>query len=136
MSAEQVAEHYGPLIVEMLTEVRAELVKRDCGASEPSELHDDEYRWEMTVYEPKSERTLAWYVIEIEEAAAYGESGGINFSLTVTGDDSRILGMWIPWNYTDNVWVEGAANIARRWREFAKVSRVALAWLASDEIPQ
>lgn len=113
--SEQVEATYGERALALLEKIRSLLNEGDFIADKPEPMHSDDYRWNMTVWRNEQHKlsqdqdNTIDVSIEIAEAMQYGELDspcGINFGLELVEWGGRMLGGLVPYNYTENCWVD------------------------------
>lgn len=134
---EAVKDKYGERIMKLLQGISEVVTDAGMVSDDAGEMHDDTYRWVLTVWRTEADREpystvgannsgvdpdkkLPNYdksvdlTFEIAEASTYGDDpeDGINFSLDIVENGGRIIGGMTPFNYTDQCWVPASDSDA------------------------
>lgn len=120
---EAVAVKYDERAMALLKRISAMLELHGMAVDEPFQMWDDNFRWATMVWrevgdvrDPESGVDIT---VEIAESQAYGDDPeyGINFGLDIVEYGGRILGGLVPYNYTDQCWVDARDedSVEARW---------------------
>lgn len=117
-------ELYVPRIKTMLDEVREEALERGFHCDESYEMTDEEIRWNVLVRpagaKPGDEIGVDVSITILESEPSDGTEGGCNFALEMVEYGGVIVGGFIPYNFTEHVWVrrDDENAVATRWSVF------------------
>lgn len=106
---EALAKRYEDRIVAILNRIRDVLIPYRYDVTEPRDMSCDDFEWDIVI---SGDAHATIYVqIEIAEAVSFGdrdsdEPPAINFALRVIEEGGLIVGGAIPYNYTEQCWVE------------------------------
>lgn len=118
---EAIAATYGPKALALLARIRDVVIAAGYECTEPYDLSSDDHRWSMLVTRPGDPQDNGVDIsVEIAEQVGYeGEDApwGINFGISIVHYGGLILGGLMPYNFTEQCWVdsrdEGA--VGERW---------------------
>lgn len=113
---------YRPKLRTLLEEVRAVAQSRGLECNEPCDMTDEDICWSVFVH-PKGapdESGVDVKVTACESQGYDGTEGGINFALEMVAYEGAIVGGFIPYNYTEQCWVdrEDREAVKERWEVF------------------
>ena len=124
-AVEVIAGQYGPRMLEFLGRIVARL--RKCGliVDDPDDLSCDEFVWGTLVRlesKPgqKADELDLDLCLELAESLEHeGTVQGVTFRLDLTGVGGAVWGVWSPYNYSPEVWVDplSAFQVAERVME-------------------
>lgn len=123
---EGIKVEYSDRAITVLNEIKAVCERAGMPCDEPGPMHDDTYRWAMSVWRTEADKQEGYEKcidvwLEIAEAHEYGDEpdDGVNFGISITEWGGRILGDLTPHNYTDECWVAAsdADAVEERWLE-------------------
>lgn len=136
---ERLHHDYSARALALLNNIRSVVTETgEWDTDEPSDMSSDDYKWSFVVWPkdkgyPGSENCVD-ISIELAEAATYGDDEvfdgfGINWGLDIVEYGGRILGGLTPYNYTDDVWIDGRDDeaVLERWQiiESADIANIA-----------
>lgn len=119
-----VGEDYAERVHEFLLAVcdEARSVERGLACDGPADMTDEEHRWSVLVRQVggDEEDGVDVTVTVLESEVRGDEEGGVNFGLDVVSYGGAIVGGFVPYNYTPDVWVDAADSdaVEARWRLF------------------
>ena len=85
----------------------------------PDDISDEEYVWMLTVsraQDAPDEDGVDVRLFIAESKCRDGEDGGVSFLLEVVAVDGALVGMFAPYNHTEDVWVDMHDDVAVRVR--------------------
>ena len=100
-AVEDIKAAYEPRILVLLTKIREALVADGLEVSEPYELTDDEYQWDLAV-----NGLLSISVTILESLAREGTVDGVSFMVDIVGVGGEMIGGLAPFNYSPELWVK------------------------------
>lgn len=126
MNTKHIADKYTMRIRAILGEIREDLIRQGFKVTQVWFDEGDDYKWfflanptiDPTSAEDSKTVELSIRIAESEEFE--GTDEGINFSFSMVECGGRIIGGFVPYNYTPMVWVplEDEPAIERRFCEF------------------
>lgn len=111
MNAENIRVDYEPAILEVMERWKRELEDMGHEVGDIIDVADEEYAWDMDVV---GKAGITVKLLESEVLA--GISNGFNWSVEAIGEGGRIIGRYVPYNFTPDVWTDDPAEIERRFR--------------------
>jgi len=104
---EAVKDRYSDRILAILARIRDALRGAGLQCDDPEAMHCDRFEWSLGVGPTKPRDGVVNFSIT-EEPDYEGEGTGITFHLTILEDGGRVLGVFSPFNFTPDVWIDVA----------------------------
>ena len=132
---EAVKDRYNDRILAILAGIRDAVREAGLQCDDPEATHGDRFEWSFGVG-PTKPRDAFVNLLVTEEPDYEGEGTGTTFHLTILENGGRVLGVFSPFNFTPEVWIDVADSdaIEDRFALFECLDPAEIADLLAGEV--